>query len=230
MYQDWLELLFVHYTLDPALLQSLLPSALTVDTFPDAQGRERAWVGVVPFRMRGVRPRFVPPMPGLNSFLETNLRTYVHHRGRGPAVYFFSLDAANAIACSMARRAFNLPYHHAAMLSHREGDHFAYETQRHADGAKLSARFQVGDALDPSAPGSLAYFLTERYLLVTPRHDGCLGWGRVHHQPYKLRAATLLDYEESLSRAAGLPAGEPEHVCYCEGVSTRVWPLRDTPD
>jgi uncharacterized protein YqjF (DUF2071 family) len=230
MYQDWLELLFVHYTLEPELVQSLLPPALTVDTFPDASGRARAWIGAVPFRMRNVRPRFVPPVPGLSAFLETNLRTYVHHEGHGPAVYFFSLDAANAFACRVARETFNLPYHHAKMSSRRVGERFDYATKRHSDGATLRANFSAGEALGPSEPGSLAYFLAERYLLVTPRRDGRLGWGRVHHRPYELRAATLHEYDETLSRAAGLPRGEPEHVCYCEGVATRVWPLRDTPD
>lgn len=230
MYQDWHELLFVHYTLDPELVQSLLPPALTVDTFPNAKGETRAWIGAVPFRMRNVRPRFVPPLPGLSAFLETNLRTYVHQRGRGPAVYFFSLDAANAIACRIARETFNLPYHHAQMSSQRRGERFVYHSTRKSDGASLRCEFSVGDALGASEPGSLAYFLAERYLLVTPRRDGRLGWGRVHHQPYELRAATLHDYDETLSRAAGLPQREPEHLCYCEGVATRVWPLRDTPD
>ena len=229
MYQDWYELLFVHYTLDPPVVQSLLPPALTVDTFPDEQGRERAWIGAVPFRMRNVRPRFVPPVPGLSAFLETNLRTYVHHQGQGPAVYFFSLDAASAIACKLAREGFALPYHHAKMRSVRQGSRFDYETVRHADGAKLRAAFSVGEPLGVSEPGSLAYFLAERYLLVTPRKDGRLGWGRVHHAPYELRAATLHDFEETLSDAAGLPGGAPEHVCYCEGVQTRVWPLTDHP-
>jgi uncharacterized protein YqjF (DUF2071 family) len=230
MYQDWSELLFVHYTFEPDIVQALLPAGLSVDTFPDASGQERAWVGCVPFRMSNVRPRFLPAVGSLSAFLETNLRTYVHREGEGPAVYFFSLEAANAIACSLARRTFNLPYHHANMSSTRTGDSFSYSTVRHSDRSHLHASWSVGQALEPSRPGSLAYFLAERYLLVTPDRGGRLMWGRVHHEPYRLREARVDRFEETLSRAAGLPERPIAHTCYCEGVQTRVWALRETPD
>ena len=231
MYQDWLELLFVHYTLEPQEVQALLPAGLTVDTYPDHSGQARAWIGAVPFHMRGVRPRFTPSVPGLSAFLETNLRTYVHREGQGPAVYFFSLDAASRIACAVARKTFNLPYHFAQMHAQREGEQFNYSTVRYSDDASLRTRFEVGGPLGVSEPGSLAYFLAERYLLVTALRSGKLLWGRVHHSPYELREANLLEYSQTLSQAAGLPEppSRAEHVCYCEGVSTRVWALKSEP-
>lgn len=223
MYQNWYELLFAHYSVEPELIQRMLPAGLKVDTFPDASGAERAWVGVVPFRMHGVRPRFLPPLPGLSFFLEANLRTYIYREdGRGPAVWFLSLEAANRLACALARISFQLPYHHADMSRSIKGDVIDYRSTRRQGGVRLAARWRIGEELGVSEQGSLEYFLAERYLLAAGR-PGALRWGRVHHTPYRLHRAELLDWEEGLSAAVGLPGSAPEHVCYCPGVETRIW-------
>ena len=78
MFHEWRDLLFLHFATEPEPIQALLPPGLTLDTFPDEMGRERAWVGLVPFRMQGVRLRGLPPLPGTHAFPETNVRTYVH--------------------------------------------------------------------------------------------------------------------------------------------------------
>ena len=52
--QRWRDLTFLHYSIHPEPIQALLPPGLTVDTFPDASGMERAWIGLVPFRMQGI--------------------------------------------------------------------------------------------------------------------------------------------------------------------------------
>ena len=91
MRQQWRDLLFLHWEVPAALLQSLTPAELTLDTFDG-----KAYVGLVPFTMRNVRPVWSPSVPPLSNFHETNVRTYVHYKGRGPGVWFFSLDAANS--------------------------------------------------------------------------------------------------------------------------------------
>jgi len=93
MYQRWRRLLFLHWDWDVAAVQATLPAGLTVDPWEG-----RAWLGVVPFRMEGVRPRFLPAMGGLSNFPELNVRTYVRdERGRA-GVWFYSLDCAQPIA------------------------------------------------------------------------------------------------------------------------------------
>jgi uncharacterized protein YqjF (DUF2071 family) len=49
----WLDLLFLHWTVTPSVLRPHVPGRLTIDTFESS-----AWLGVVPFLMSGVRPRF----------------------------------------------------------------------------------------------------------------------------------------------------------------------------
>src|SRR5436190_5318286 len=77
MHQQWHELLFMHWRIEPALLQAVMPAELALDTFDGA-----AWIGVVPFEMRDVRPRYLPAVPGLSFFPELNVRTYVTRDGR----------------------------------------------------------------------------------------------------------------------------------------------------
>jgi len=48
----WRHLLFLHWTTDAEKLRAMLPRGLTLDTF-----QNRAYVGLVPFTMREVRPQ-----------------------------------------------------------------------------------------------------------------------------------------------------------------------------
>lgn len=89
--------------MDTALLRRKVPAALALDEF-DGQ----AWLGIVPFRMSNVSPRGVPALPWISAFAELNVRTYVSAQGK-PGVFFFSLDAANALAVAAARTFFHLP-------------------------------------------------------------------------------------------------------------------------
>ena len=77
MAQSWHDLLFAHWPLPVETLAPLIPPGLTLDTFDG-----RAWIGVIPFRMSGVRLRGLPPMPGAAAFPELDVRTYVTDRPR----------------------------------------------------------------------------------------------------------------------------------------------------
>lgn len=182
MTQTWTDLLFAHWTIDPVLLRSKVPDVLPLDLFEG-----RAWIGVVPFSMSNVAPRGVPALPGLSAFPELNVRTYVRVDDK-PGVYFFSLDAANPIAVWAARAMVGLPYHTASMQVAAVGDDVRYHSRRIADGrVQLHATYRpIGKVFEPT-PGTLDYFLTERYCLYTVRR----GVSRldIHHPPWPLQAA-----------------------------------------
>ena len=128
-YQQWRRLAFLHWPVDPVAVQDKLPAGLEVDTYDG-----RAWVGLVPFLMTGVRPRWFPPVPGVSTFCETNVRTYVTRTNgdgvREPGVYFFSLDAAAWVATLVARGVWRLPYYRAKMSLEADGDRTVYTSSR----------------------------------------------------------------------------------------------------
>lgn len=225
--QRWRDLLFLHWEVPASSLRPLVPAELELDCFEG-----RAFVGVVPFLMRAIRPSWWPG-PTFN-FYETNLRTYVQHRGDAPGVYFFSLEASSWLAVQAARSGWGLPYHHATMSgaanegSVRVGDELEYRSRRRSGEAHSHVRCRIGEPLAAPQPGSLEFFLLERYLLYNVR-GGRLHRGQVHHLPYPAHAATALEVSDGLLAAAGLPnvsSRAPDLVHYSPGVDVEVFSVR----
>src|SRR4051812_18250469 len=92
MAQSWRDVLFAHWPVPVEEVRRVVPPPLPVDTYEG-----QAWLGIASFEVRGLRARGTPAVPGLSSFPELNVRTYTTVNGK-PGVYFFSLDAANALA------------------------------------------------------------------------------------------------------------------------------------
>ena len=201
MRQSWRELLFAHWPVEARVLRALIPRALTLDTFEG-----EAWVGVVPFQMREVCPRGVPALPWFSESPELNVRTYVTVQGV-PGVYFFSLDAANPLCVVTARTFFSLPYFRASMSITRRGDLLEYRSQRRhasAPAAVYRARYRPSAPVTYAAPGSLPFWLTERYCLYTVNRRGQVYRVDIHHGPWPLQAAELETLEDSMARSHGI--------------------------
>ena len=189
--QTWHDLVFLHARVPISVLQQLIPSGLTVESF-DGSG----WLGFVPFRMSQIRFPGTPAMPWLSSFYETNVRTYVTHPVHGPGVWFFSLDAARYLACWYARQFFKLPYFHAFMTSHIEEDARTYSGRRNprqslpslgCEAAVLNDYLVSVDRQGPwhsAEERTFEYWLIERYRLYSSGADGKLYTAKVHHEPY----------------------------------------------
>jgi len=221
-YQRWRQLAFVHWRVPTAALRRLVPDALTLDTFDGD-----AFVGIVPFTMQGVRPRWAPAVPGISNFHETNVRTYVHRDGAAPGVWFFSLDAASRLAVAIARTFWHLPYHHARMELLVGDGEVRYASRRRSDGAMFHGLCRPLGEPRPATPGTLEHFLAERYFLYATRRDGTLRRGQVHHTPYPLQTGELVDWDESLLAAAGFarPDGVPL-VHFASGVDVEIFALQ----
>ncbi len=224
-YQRWESLLFLHWKVPVAALRAHIPAALEIDTFEG-----EAWVGLVPFAMKDVRLKALPPVPGTANFLETNLRTYVHHRGV-PGVWFFSLDAAAWLPVQIARTVWSLPYHHARMSLDRGPDGVtSYTTERRAPPplpARCTVRYRPEGTPSPAVPGTLEHFLAERYVLYADAGGGNLRSGQVHHTAYPLQTATVLDLDESMLAAAGIARPDaPPLAHYADRVEVEIFALR----
>ncbi|MHC5066942.1 MAG: YqjF family protein [Planctomycetota bacterium] len=206
--QEWRDLLFAHWPLKPGQLRKLIPEQLEIDCFEG-----QAWVGIVPFRMTGVRLRWLPSLPWVSAFPELNLRTYVRYRGQ-PGVYFLSLDATNPLAVLVARRWYHLPYHRADIDLEYLGDRIRYACRRRqadAAPADLTVEYRPLGDCRVADPGSIEHFLVERYALFCTDREGGVLTCRVQHQPWQLQSAEAEFQSNTLASAAGieLPNTEP---------------------
>jgi uncharacterized protein YqjF (DUF2071 family) len=166
MAQTWHDLLFAHWPVPPQQLRPAVPPAFNLDLFDGT-----AWIGIVPFRTTNVALRGMPSLPWVSAFPELNVRTYVTVGDR-PGIYFFSLDAGSRIVVHSARALLKLPYFAASMtVAHRAGA-VQYESCRDDDygAAHFSAKYEGVGPPSHASPGTLEYFLTERYCLYNLDH------------------------------------------------------------
>jgi uncharacterized protein YqjF (DUF2071 family) len=188
MRQRWHDLLFAHWALPPEQIRPLVPPELQLDTFD-----ERAWLGVIPFWMSGVRFRGAPPIPTASTFAELNVRTYgrAPQEADKPGVYFFSLDAASVIAVLGARAGAGLPYFGADMQSEAMGEEIRYRSTRRQSPrpAELIARYRPSGPVSPNKT-DLERFVTERYCLYVVR-SGRIHRIQIHHLPWPLQPAEV---------------------------------------
>ena len=180
----WLDLLFAHWPLEPAVLRPLIPPGLELDTFDGS-----AWLGVVPFRMTHVRP-FGLPLPGeAFAFAETNVRTYATAPDGTRGIWFLSLDGAQLAGATAARVAFGVPYHHAGVTSRIDGDWIVHASRcTQAAPAELRIRYRPIGPVRHAEPGGLEAFLTDRMALFAV-HRGRLTATRVEHAAWPLQDA-----------------------------------------
>ncbi|MEP4079747.1 YqjF family protein [Haloferula sp.] len=225
MRQRWSKLLFLHWRVDPAILNARLPAGLHLDLHDG-----EAWLGLVPFYMERIRPTGLPPVPGLSWFLELNVRTYVHDDNGVPGVWFFSLDCNQALAVEFARARFHLPYQHAKMSSSvQEGSiHYHCRRKDHRDAAIFT--YAPDGPATVAEPGTLEFFLAERYLLYSSRPDGSLFTGRVHHTPYQLAPAKCDQWSTAPASWDGfeLPSSPADSALFVDHVDVSVFALAKT--
>lgn len=208
MIQRWHDLLFAHWALPPERIRPLIPSELELDTFAD-----KAWVGVIPFRMSNVRFRGLPPIPSASTFPELNVRTYVRvpHQQDKPGVFFFSLDAASLLAVLGARAGAGLPYFWADMRVDDFGEELQYTSIRRSNRrpAELIARYRPTGPASPNK-SDLEQFLTERYCLYVVRHCR-VHRVQIHHLLWPLQPAEAEFERNTMASANGieLPVARP---------------------
>ena len=210
MTQTWHDLLFAHWPVDARAVRDKVPAAFDLDLFDGT-----CMLGIVPFRMTNVAPRGVPSMPWISEFPELNVRTYVRVGDR-PGVYFFSLDAGSTVAVQTARALLNLPYYAAGMKVEARGATIEYESRRHEGGpeASLTAAYRPHEDPRQAEPGSLDYFLTERYCLYNQDRSNRPYRLDIHHPPWPLQAAEAEFSENTMAAAGGLHLPDTKPVLH----------------
>jgi uncharacterized protein len=183
MGQTWHDLLFAHWSVPSEDVDRLLPPPLT----PHLRAG-RAWLGITPFVVSGLRLRGTPPLPWLSRFPELNVRTYVEVDGK-PGIYFFSLDTARSPAVWAARRAYRLPYFHAQMRAETGHHGIRFSSVRASDSGPAASLDAGYRSTGVPTDDPLARWLAERYCLYVVDENGDILRGEIHHPPWPLEAA-----------------------------------------
>jgi uncharacterized protein len=175
-YANWDNVLFIHYETDPEILQREVPFEL--DLFDG-----RAFVSLVPFTMRGMRPRlggrlseFLFKPIGTHNFL--NIRTYVRHRDES-AIYFMREWLSNRLSVLLGPITFGLPYRFGKIDSDRVRGRVCANEGSFSYHATISS-----DQFGTCKPGSLSEFLLERYTAFT-QSGKTKRFFRIWHQPWR---------------------------------------------
>jgi uncharacterized protein YqjF (DUF2071 family) len=221
--QDWRDLTFLHWAIDPARVARFMPPGVHPDVHEG-----RTYVGLVPFRMVGVGIGRGPGLPWVGSFLETNVRLYsVDETGRR-GVVFLSLDTERALVVPAIRTVIGVPYRWARMRLGRDGDLLTYEARLRRLGSRPASRVVVRVGA-PREATALDDFLTARWGAHVRRRRGTT-YVPNRHEPWPLRDADVVELDDQLMASVGLPGiteRPPDHVAFSNGVHAEFGPPYD---
>lgn len=206
LHSDWVRSLFIHYAVDPKVLQPVVPFELDVRD-------GMAYVSVVAFHMRNLRPHLGGAVAACLSrpmaqhgFL--NVRTYVVHDGE-PGIFFLAEWLPNALSVFIGPRTFGLPYRYGKLDYQHEHEHGCIAGEVAGRGANesmdklnYSARVDVNTNCEPCEADSLDEFLLERYTAYTERR-GVRRRFRVWHEPWRQVEADVTVHEAKLIEQTG---------------------------
>jgi uncharacterized protein YqjF (DUF2071 family) len=222
--QSWRDVTFLHWPADPSAVAPLLPAGVR----PDVRDGT-TYVGLVPFRMRGLGFGRGPGLPYLGTFPETNVRVYGVDRWGRRGVVFLTLECARLLPVLGSRAALRLPYRWASMRRRTgDGGTLLWTSARIGPRGRgrpvTRVRVRVGERI--AAPTDLEHFLTARWGLHTAWYGGRTVYLPNVHETWPLHRAELLECEEDLVAACGLPApgGAPLSVLYAPRVDVRFGP------
>ncbi|MGA9746249.1 MAG: DUF2071 domain-containing protein [Nocardioides sp.] len=218
MHQDWRDLTFVHWAVEPERVAHLMPAGVRPDRLDG-----RTFVGLVPFRMVDAAPGRSGALPWLGSFLETNIRLYsVDATGRR-GVVFLSLDCDRLPVVVGARAAFGVPYRWAAMAHRRHvvagAEEHVYATRLRLRRRPVTSRVEVRVGA-PREATELDHFVSARWGLHTTWAGRSL-YVPNEHEAWPLHDADLVSLEGSLLGMAGfgdLAHRVPDHLAFSSGV------------
>jgi uncharacterized protein YqjF (DUF2071 family) len=196
-YANWDNILFIHYEIGPDELQRHIP-------YPLDLYRGRAFVSLVAFTMRGMRPRLGGTLGALlfkpiatHHFL--NIRTYVRHKSEA-GIYFMREWLSNRMAAWLGPWSFGLPYHFGKIEYRNDFEHKQCRGRVEANDGSFRYCATLTNELGSSAPQSLDEFLLERYTAFTQSRSR-RRFFRIWHKPWQQVAAKVEIVTDDLIRA-----------------------------
>src|SRR5262249_40214374 len=126
-------------------------------------------------------------------------------------------------AVEAARQLYRLPYFLARFNAVERNEWIDYECARASEPSRVfSGRYRPAGAVFTATPGSLEWFLTERYCLYSVDGSGALHRAEIHHAPWPLQPA---EAEIDLTTLSPLPVDGAPLCHYARRLDVVVWPL-----
>ncbi|MCW7456920.1 DUF2071 domain-containing protein [Leptospira bandrabouensis] len=208
-YQEWNDVLFLHYQIQEKDLRKLVPDFLELDSFEGSY-----FVSVVAFTMNQIYIRNTFPIGYFSNFHEVNLRTYVKNKNK-PGVYFLSIEAEKLIPTVMAKLLSGLPYEHSNIV---RSPNFYYMNGKRS---QIKIDFTVGNK-NENLKG-IDLWLTERYCLYKDNSKNQIPL-EVHHKPWDLYHCELKNLEIKYQKFNEyLDFNHPSLYHYSPGVKVIAW-------
>jgi uncharacterized protein YqjF (DUF2071 family) len=210
-YQEWNNVLFLHWAFPPDLLKSFLPKDLPLDTFEG-----KAYISLVAFTMQKIRLRNLPSMRFISDFHEINLRTYVNQNNK-EGVFFLNIEAEKLLSVFVSKTLSGLPYEKSDMQRSANW----YSSRNEKRDFMLQCKFEVKEALESKT--KLDTWLTERYCLYLNPTENVQRYD-IHHPEWQIKNVDFRHLELNYKIGGiNLGARQPDLVHYSEGVKVLAW-------
>ncbi|TVQ04160.1 MAG: DUF2071 domain-containing protein [Balneolaceae bacterium] len=209
-YQEWNDVVFLHWQVDYNELKKFVPDDLEIDLF-----ESNPWVSLVAFTMEKIRPRNLPAFSPVSDFDEINIRTYVKKDNK-QGVYFLSIEGGTKISCQIAKGLSELPYRYSKMA--RQDNLYYSENMQFRD--RLEIMYEVGKELIEKT--ELDKWLTERYALFQDTLSS-INEFEIHHIEWPINKIELREIGIEYSRFNKLLNNRPLRQHYSPGVQVLAW-------
>ena len=219
--QNWENLIFMHWAVNKNILNQYIPKGLKLDLY-----NGQAYVGVIPFMMKNVRPRWGFSIPFISDFPEFNLRTYVRS-GKVKGVFFLTLDAQSIITRMFASNFYYLPYKYSRGFIKREDNIYYWKSKRLIGDYNLEGSCEGLGEYFYASRGSLEEFFFERYYLFVLANKK-IRKGYIHHDPWKIKKAKPILINNNFLKSYSLSIKNVLNPDFChvsDGVSVKAWSL-----
>lgn len=209
-YQEWNNVIFLHYQVEIEELKKYVPIELEIDKFEN-----KSWVSVVAFTMEKIRPKMFPSFSPISNFNEINIRTYVRNNHK-TGVYFLSIEGGKLLPCKIAKQISELPYRYSKIKRAKN----QYESYNSEFNDKLEIEYIIGNEIKQKS--ELDKWLTERYALFQDANNSINEFD-IHHLEWPISEIKLKNLALSYKRFENLIMDEPDKIQYSKGIKVLAW-------
>jgi len=209
-YQEWNKAIFLHWEVEPKLIQPLLPKNIKLDTI-----NNKTWVSLVAFDMNNIGIKNLPKPPYISDFHEINIRVYIIYNGK-PSVYFLSMEASKRSSCKVLKAVSKFPYRYSKM----DRSESSYTSNNKTFNDTFNIEYNIGKELIKKDDVDL--WLTERYAVFQDYKNNIIEYD-VHHIEWPIQKIQIKHLNINYSRFNHLINNTPDRMHYSSGVQVLTW-------